>query len=338
MTPAAGTSPVVVTADPGSPAPPTAAEVWLARVMFALAGVHLILVAGLIHRAQQEQVSDLELTVITIGLAALWPVFVGEAIVGVIRRDRTKPLRPVVRRAILVSLVPPLRMALVDPRVGRIWIPGLGWQVRGKKLYERLGQAFSGPMLVFAFLILPVLALEYFKADAVRETPWLALSLHIGVAVIWVAFAVEFVFLSAAAPRPLTYAREKWLDLAIVVLPMLEFMLTQWVDAAPLARLLRLGRALSPAQIDGMERVYRLRGLLTRAWEAFLILGGLGRLLGDRDARRLRQVERQMAELEERLADLRNEADELRAKTVLATRGQVKEDATTKAQGVAEKS
>ncbi len=35
--------------------------------------------------------------------------------------------------------------------------------------------------------------------------------------------------------------KERWIDVAIVVIPMLEFV-TKWMDLAPLARLLRLGR------------------------------------------------------------------------------------------------
>lgn len=309
VTPDVGTAPVGLT--PGSP---TAAETWLARVMFILAALFLLLVAGLMHRAQQPQVTDAELTVMYAGLVALWPVFVGEAILGVVRRDRSQRVRPVVLRAVLVSLLPPFRMGLTDPRTGMIWLPGLGWRAPGMELAARLERAFGGPMILFAFLILPVLGFEYFQAARVRESPGLALALHIGIAVIWVAFAVEFVVQVSAAPNPLAYAKAKWLDVAIVVLPMLEFVLTKWVDAAPLARLLRLGRALNPEQIGGLERAYRLRGLATKAWQAFLILGGMGRLLGDVDRKRLAVVEARITALEDELVGLRKEAEDLRDK------------------------
>jgi hypothetical protein len=95
---------------------------------------------------------------------------------------------------------------------------------------------------------------------------------------------------------------------------MLEFVLTKWVDAAPIARLLRLGRALSPEQITAMQRVYRLRGLLTKGWQAFLVLGGMNRILGNAEERRLRVVENEIAELEQHLTELRTEAEELREK------------------------
>jgi voltage-gated potassium channel len=315
MSPAPDT-PVVVPVSPAAdaPGPPTRVETLLARVMFVLAAVHLLLIAGLIHRAPSKQVTPVELAVLYAGLAALWPVFIGEAIIGVLRRDRSKPLRPVLLRAVLVSLMPPFRMGLTDPRVGKIWLPRLGWQERGKDLYKRLDRAFSGPMILFALLILPVLGLEYLQAERVKSTPGLALALDLGIAVIWIAFATEFILDVSAAPSPLTHAKEKWLDVAIVVLPMLEFVLTKVVDAAPLARLLRLGRAISPEQIARMQQLYRLRGLMTKAWQAFLILGGMSRLLGNVDEKRLRTVEGQITTLEEELAALRKEADELRAK------------------------
>src|SRR5207248_10746406 len=122
----------------------------------------------------------------------------------------------------LVALLPPWRMALADTRTGLVWVPRIGWQRPGKELFKRLEQAFAGPMVLFAFLILPVLALEYFRSEDVHNTPELALALDIGIAVIWVAFATEFVFKASAHPKPLAFAADRWLDVAIVVLPMLE--------------------------------------------------------------------------------------------------------------------
>ena len=207
------------------------------------------------------------------------------------------------------------------PVIWAIIIAHLFWPVH-RRLLHRLAdrrnlEAVLITIIAVCLLILPVLGLEYFRAEQVRHTPELALALHIGVAIIWIAFATEFVFRSSASPQPLRYAKERWLDLAIVVLPMLEFLLTRWVDAAPLARLLRLGRALSPEQLGGMQRVYRLRGLVTKAWQAFLVLGGMGRLLGNMDQKRLKDVEYRIETLEEELAELRKEAEELRSKVGL---------------------
>ncbi|MBX9628716.1 MAG: hypothetical protein K2X82_33290 [Gemmataceae bacterium] len=311
---AAAVLPVAVVAEPGPPPDPTRAETLLARVMFALAALDLLLTAGLVHRAREPGVTALELEVLSIGLGALWPVFAAEAAVGLVRRGPGRPLRPGVLRAVLVLLFPPFRMGSVDPRTGLVWLPRLGWERPGKDLYNRIDRAFGGPMILVALLILPVLGIEYLQAERVKNDPDLALALHIGAAVIWVAFATEFVLESSVHPKPLTFLKQRWLDLAIVVLPALEVILTRVVDAAPLARLLRLGRALSPEQLTAVNRAYRLRGLMMKGWQAFLLVGGVNRFLGNAGAARLRAVEAEIAELEDRLAELRKEAEGLRAK------------------------
>lgn len=297
-----------------TPPEPTARDTLRARLMFVLAFVYLLLVAGLVHRATSKSVAQIEIDVMYAGLLALWPIFVGEALWGIYRRDRAARRKPIVLRAALVALLPPFRMALADPRTGLIWVPRIGWQKPGKELFKRLDLAFGAPMILFAFLILPILALEYVRSEQVHETRALALALDIGIAVVWVAFATEFVFKSSAHPKPLAFAQERWLDVAIVVLPMLEFVLTKWIDAAPLARLLRAGRALSPEQISRMQRLYRLQGLATKAWHAVLLLEGVNRLLGNTPEKRLTKVEEKIADLEEELKEAREEADELRAK------------------------
>jgi hypothetical protein len=214
---------------------------------------------------------------------------------------------------VLVILMPPWRMALTDSRTGLIWIPQLGWREPGKELFKRIELVFSGPMLLFAFLILPVLVFEYVQSEQVKNNAALALGLDIGIAVIWVAFATEFVFKASAHPKPFQFAKERWLDVAIVVLPMLEYVLTKWVDAAPLARLLRLGRAISPEQIARMQRLYRLQGLATKAWHALLLIEGIARLLGQTPEKRLAKLEAKIAEMEEDLAELKKDANTVRA-------------------------
>src|SRR5205823_2014127 len=92
-------------------------------------------------------------------LVLLWVVCAAEAIVGVLRRDRTKPLRPVLLRAAIVCLLPPVRIGQ-PARSGLVWLPWLGWNELGEKLGKRVEIAFAGPILVFAVLILLLLALE----------------------------------------------------------------------------------------------------------------------------------------------------------------------------------
>ena len=239
-------------------------------------------------------------------------MFAAEGVAAYLRR--VVPARTAALRLCLVLVMPPLRVGWVHPATDRLWLPRLGWQPPGKALLKVLDKVFGWPMFAFALLILPVLLLDQYQNKVIHDTPGLALALHLSTAVIWVAFAVEFAVKVQAAPSAVGYLKARWLDVVIVVLPTLEFVLTHWVDAAPLARLLRLGRSLSAPQqqLGAMGRVYRVRGLMTKGWQAFLVLEGIARLTGNTPEKRLRKLEAQMAALEEQLADLKAEADDVR--------------------------
>lgn len=287
-------------------------------VMYLLAIVYLLILAGVIHRAISLPSDDREVRAMYAGLIALWPVFAVEAVFGVLRKGPERKWSPVVWRAVLILCLPPYRIARSHPRTGLVWFPRLGWVPTGKATFDRLDRGFGTPMLFVAILILPVLIIEYTKRDLVDSTPALKLALDIGTAVIWVAFALEFLVESSVAPKTGKYLKEKWLDAAIVILPMLEFIMTRLVDAAPLARLLRLGRAINPEQLARMQRLYRLRGLLTKAWAAFLLLGGMNRIFGQSPEKRLKIVSAKIADLEEELTTLTAEAVVLRSKIAAA--------------------
>ena len=130
---------------------------------------------------------------------------------------------------------------------------------------------------------------------------------------VWVAFATEFVFKTSAHPKPFGFAQERWLDVAIVVLPMLEFVLTKWVDAAPLARSCSAPGGLSRQNNSpGCSASTGSRGLPRRR-AAVLLLGMVNRLLGNTPEKRLTQLEEQIADLEEQLKEAKQEAEELKA-------------------------
>jgi voltage-gated potassium channel len=291
---------------------PLPAAGWRGPVMFGVAFANLLAVAGLLHRADHAAVFTTELWLMLVVFLGTWPVIVAEAATGFWFRDRSRRRWPAAVRVLVVAAFPPARMGFVDPRTGLVWLPRLGWQEPGRRLSDRLEKAFHGPMLVFAMLILPALAVEFMWADAVRQSPAFALVLHGCVAAIWVAFAVELIVRMSAAAAPLTYLKERWIDAAIVVLPTLEFALHAWAEAGPVARLLRAARSFGPDQLARMGRLYRLRGLLTKGWQALLAIEVLARLIGQTPKRRLKAVEEKIEAMEEQLADLRRQAEELR--------------------------
>jgi len=300
---------------PQHPPENTTAHAWadrLAAPMFWLAGFHLIAFAGLIHRAVRWRVTGTEIDIILAVLLGLWPVFAIEAALSFIFRDRRRRVGPALARVLAVILFPPARMGFVHPAVGKMWLPWIGWQIEGKGLLRRLDKAFGLPLLLFALLILPILGIEYIWAETVEESPAFEMVLNVCMALIWVAFAAEFIIKLEASGQPLKYAREKWLDAAIVLLPTLEFILYWWTSASPVARLLRTTRAIAPDQLARMGRIYRLRGLLMKGWHALLALELLARIMGDNPKKRLARLEERIALAQTELVEMEAEAEVVR--------------------------
>ncbi len=227
-------------------------------------------------------------------LLALWPVFILEQLLGRSTRSLGKRLR--------VCLVPPLRMAVISPEHGGcIWLPRLGWQSPGRALCRQLERALSKPMLIVALLILPVLLVEFGMGQLVAETPALGLLLHVATGLIWLAFTAEFIIMMGATDRKLRYVKSHWIDLAIIILPLISFLRG--------IRVLRIARIARLQQVAKMTRVYRMRGLLMKTMRALMLLEVVHRLLGGNPERKLAQMKLQYQEQMEDLQELKTEID-----------------------------
>jgi len=296
------TAPIDTVADPDNDR-----RTWedrLAGPLFFLAVLFLVVLAGLIHRYPRLDTTDPEMVLIHGGLLSLWLVFLLEAVLRFRLRDRRRPAGIALLTATACVLLPPLRMGCRSQvRRHHIWLPGLGWQEINNHLRRTLERVFSVPMIFFALMVLPLLALEYYETDKIRAEPVLALWLDIGTSVIWLAFAVELILMLAVSERPWRYCFVHWLDVVIVLLPAVEML--------PLFRLLRLGRALRLEQLLRWGRLHRLQALLARGWRAFLLLQIVQRLTGRSLERSLKQLQDLLHAKEEELADLRGEIKEL---------------------------
>ncbi len=195
-------------------------------------------------------------------------------------------------RLLLLWLIPPYRLAVTPYPAGScVWFPGLGWQRADQDFFERMDRAFSIPMLFMALLILPILAVELFWARQVQAYPIIAVALDLGTAMIWLAFAVEFIVMSTVSQKRLIYIVQHWINLAIILLPLLAFL-----RGFQFIRLLRMGKVL---------KVYRLRGLGLRAWQGMVALEVLERLLHRDPESRLRHLREVLEEKEQDVRRLR---------------------------------
>lgn len=231
-------------------------------------------------------------------LEALWAVFVLEFLIQWFVRDRSVPFWRTYYGRLLVCLCPPLRMCARNPDMGgRIWLPGLGWRKPNAALRTKLERLFSIPMILIALAILPVLLIELGMRQQVLTHEWLRCALHVSLGLIWFAFAAEFIVMFSVADRKLKYCKEHWIDIAIILLPLISFL-----RSLRIVRATRMARLARVEQIVRLSRVYRLRGLAMRALRAMLLLKLLNRLLRtapDKQLRRLRE------ELREKQADIR---------------------------------
>lgn len=295
-------------------------------LMFALSILFLLFLAGLVytHPPDAERSGEdlpapldwdaIELQIQLGGMAVLWPIFVVEALLRFFRRDRAEGFWRPLRTALLVCLVPPLRLGVKAPPPGReIWLPRLGWRPVDRDLRKQLERFFSVPMILMALMVLPLLAIEFGASRWVNLNDYDALRrfLEIGNSVIWLAFAIEFLVMVCVAPSKLTYCVQNWVNLVIILLPPVYIMLMV-LPQVQFVPLLRLVSMLRLNQLTRMGRVYRLQGLALRAWRAFLVLEVVQRISGRSLEKRLRQLEQLLAAKEEEVVELRQEIEDLK--------------------------
>ena len=87
-------------------------------------------------------------------------------------------------------------------------------------LRATIDRRFHWPMLILALLMLPLLVVEFW-IDPEEGKPlwWVCVT---ALTLIWLAFFVEFVVKIAIAECRIEYVRHNWLDIIIIILPMLR--------------------------------------------------------------------------------------------------------------------
>jgi len=299
------------TTSPAETASPGRGETALAVVFFVLTLVFLAAVAGFSHRYGRNDVRPWEIQIMGGAVLVVWPLFLLEAWMRCrLAWQRGEKLYGVLL-AVMVLLVPPLRLGFRGYyRREEIWLPILGWQKADKQLYRQLERAFSVPMILLALMVLPILIVELGWPEWRDQYPWFGLTLDATSAVIWLAFAVEFLLLVSLSANRVAFCVRHWIELLIVVLPLVELLPVLLTDLVPALRLLRVLRL---HQLGRMGRVYRLRALVTKMWRAFLILEIVQRLTGQTPEKRLRKLRELLAAKYEEIEELQREIAQLEA-------------------------
>ena len=198
-------------------------------------------------------------------LWVLWPIVIAESIFHWLTRPWNSRTWRLHLLGLMYCICPSFRMCARSHEMrNRIWLPGLGWRQPNRRLRNRLERRFSLPMIAIAFLILPVLVIEFFLHQQVENSMVLWWLLHVGTGVIWLAFAFEFILMVSVAEKKLAYCKEHWLDLAIILLPLISFLRS--------VQFVRATHALKLEQITKVLRVYRMRGTALKALRGLIVL------------------------------------------------------------------
>jgi hypothetical protein len=301
--------------------------------MFVASVAFLLFVAGELHFSRPALFGPL-LVACHYGLAFTWPLFLLEAILHVAAGN------PRWKSHFAVCLCPPLRFAARDAKTGsRIWLPRRGWVPVDEGLAKRVEQSLNLPMLAISLLVIPVLALDYYQPDhhpivrhvqtalktparqhapAVTSLPWLAkvarvmavrVATRVGEALIWTAFVLEFVVMISVVERKLKYCVQHWIDLLVIVLPLVGFL-----------RMLRLARLARLNQLGRFTRLYRLRGSVLRAQRGMVVASFVERVLHRDPVKLLERLETMLAQKEHEVETLRSRIDQLQSQIRTAAR------------------
>jgi len=285
----------------GAVAPLTARQTWHAQMAFVVGLFWLGMVALALHFHERSDDAQVFWPVV-IGLALLTPLFWIEAISESLRRTANR------RQLIWAALLPALRLGVRDPVTNtRIWLPYMGWRTVTPRLEREVDQTLSGPMLVISLLVLPVIVAEYCFAEHLEADLRLARSTQAATALIWWAFTIEFVLMVSITEKRIAYCKKHWLDLAIILLPLLSFL-----------RALRLGRLLRLQSLGKTARMYKLRGVAMRTYRALLLVEAVRRLVHGSPERRLARLRQSLIDHEAHALQLRAEIAELESQIAAA--------------------
>jgi len=236
-------------------------------------------------------------------LLAIWFVFIIDYIILLLSVRGTPLFWKKAGQGFLVVLFPNFRLGMSPLKKSKAWIPFLGWRSKNRTLVRKLARFFSLPMIFIVLMVLPILGIEYCRKEWL-EYDWVRYSLALGSQIIWLAFTAEFTIMISAADKKMAYCTKRWIDLAIILLPVILF-IVPFLSFLPIARLARL------SQVVRSTRLFRLKGVGLKAFQALVLFSGTRRFGKNYHARRLKRLRDSLKDLEEDMAELNKEIAEL---------------------------
>jgi voltage-gated potassium channel len=285
-----------------------------AAIMFLVTIVFLTALAIIIQYIQIE--SGLERLLYAQQLVTLllicWPIFAVEQIISLIFCQHTWKSY---FRLIFVILLPPIRLATRRcNHSDSIWL--FGWRLINSSLYTELEKRFLFPILLLSLFMIPFWVTELFSPDKLNNRWLLYHIINLGNALIWELFVIEFIIMFSIAEKKLYYLKKHWLELFIIILPMLalaSILISRYA-------LLRQFRLINPENLLKIEQInllkierirrilniYRTRSVFNRIIRIFIVINFIKRFY------QCRSPQKYLALLHEKLAQQEQEIVEIK--------------------------
>lgn len=236
-------------------------------------------------------------------------------------RERDRPLFNQIEKAFSIPMI--LMALMVLPLMFLEWSWGARVSEEARDAYHRQHRQSTGaaqapaaeqqlaaeqvapgtdthPDEAEAATVAPAKAAAQARRLAANYSPRLAMFIQGATALIWLAFTLEFIVMISVVEHKLRYCKQHSIDLAVILLPLAAFL-----------RVARLGRLLRLHQLSKTARMYRIRGLLMKAWRAVLVLEVFDRLMRGSAESRLARLRESLEEKEAEVIALRKQICEL---------------------------
>ncbi len=244
-------------------------------------------------------------------LYMLWPVFIIERTLHLLFCCEKTGKNILI--TFIMMLIPPLRLASKRCHDKEYIFWDLNWQLIDQTLYEHIEKRFLYPILIVSCLMIPFWITEIIFSKISHL--WLTHLLNLGNAVIWSLFVIEFIILCSISKKPLKYVTSHWLELSIIILPMLVLarfiLIFKYLQFSKTAYLL--------VKIQNILNIYRARSVINRIIRILIIIDIVRRVYQHRNPQKYLQM------LQDKLDDKEQEITEIKQK-IIETKTLIKND------------
>ncbi len=201
---------------------------------------------------------------------------------------------------ILYGLFAPLRFGRrLSGNYALMYIPFWGVCKANEALFDKMRRTLSTPMLIIALVIVPILLIDMkFKEKVEAVIPNIVILMRITEVFIWIIFTSEFIAMFSVTDEKLDYCKKNWIDLVIILLPLIAAFLTSF----SFLRLLRLNQ---------LARAYRVKGVFAKVRQALILADSVQKIM-------FPKPEKQLIHLKKKLRENKRQQEELERQVLVA--------------------